>query len=268
MIHSSPLRVKAAVREQHGATRTIPFAFRADPIALDGLGLNRTARAVFVLLLDNARSRGWRSRLSNGTLARILGCCEMTVGRALLALERAGLIARDYTHGGRVRTGIRVTWEALQQSCGTERACVQQECGTGSTAAREGFNIPVELTRAPHQSEEQTAPILSQDEDPEEAARFAQLGPAGYLRAMIEAGRKDARRASAPPPTSRIGDAPAKGRSEPDATPAKVAAVGRPPSRLPGRVWTIPGAKSAGCSGISPTASQRACQDDRRDVAA
>lgn len=182
--------------------RQIPFSFRADPVALDGLRLTRTARAVFALVLDNARSRGWRSRLSNGTMGRVLGCCDMTIGRALLALERAGLIARDFTHGGRVRTGIRVTWDALQQPCGTERACVQQERGTGPTSAWDGVQQSCGTNQSLPQSGDQTGilPLVEDPGTPPDPATAAR-----YLRACIEAGRKGAPQ---PPPPSRVQPAP------------------------------------------------------------
>jgi hypothetical protein len=202
MIHSSPLRVKAVVREEHGTTHQIPFPFRADPTGLDGLKLDQTARAAFVLVLDNAKSRGWRSRLSNATMGRILGRCPMTISRALGRLESAGLIRRDLIAGGRIRTGIVVTWDGVRRESLTEQASVRRESLRGSALESEGLGARAELIRSPVQSQDQTAPILSQGEDPEsvvpepaEAARF--------LRAMIEAGRKGVRQPApspAPPP--------------------------------------------------------------------
>ncbi len=202
MIHSSPLRVKAVVREERGATRQIPFPFRADPTGLDGLKLDQTARAAFVLILDNAKSRGWRSRLSNATMGRILGRCPMTISRALGRLESAGLIRRELTAGGRIRTGILVAWEGVRRESLTEQASVRREDLRGPTPAPKEVRREHLTNQSSTQVQDQTAPILSTEEDPEsvvpepaEAARF--------LRAMIEAGRKGFRQPvpSPAPPT-------------------------------------------------------------------
>ena len=79
--------VKGAARTPGVGTLKIPFPFRAYPTALDGMPLTRTARDVFALILDNAKARGWRSRLSNATMAAVLGCTTMTIKRALAQLE-------------------------------------------------------------------------------------------------------------------------------------------------------------------------------------
>lgn len=182
MIHSAGAGVNTPAR--------IPFAFRADPVALDGLDLDATARAAFVLILDNAKSRGWRSRLSNSTIGRILGRCPMTISRALGRLEAAGLILRELAAGGRIRTGILVTWEGVRREGRTGSPSVRREDLTGPALASEGLGARAELIRSDIQSRDQAGPPPSIEEDSEEAARLAELGPARYLRMCIEAGRR------------------------------------------------------------------------------
>jgi len=202
--------VKGAARTPGVGTLKIPFPFRAYPTALDGMPLTRTARDVFALILDNAKSRGWRCRLSNATMARILGCCPMTIGRALVALESAGLILRELSHGGHVRTGILVTWDGVQHSCGTEQACVQQPCGTGSTLAPQGVQHSCGTNQSLPQSERSdgTSSLVGREEDP--ALRVAE-GPeaAAYLRMLIAKGRMKAQESNPepipdPPPPSPL----------------------------------------------------------------
>ena len=241
MIHSAPAGVKAVVRTQHDAPRQISFAFRADPTALDDMKLPRTARDAFGLVLDNARLRGGRCRLSNGTMARILGCCAMTIGRALVALEAAGLVRRELSHGGRIRSGILVTWDGVQQGCLTERPCVQQERGRGSTPALKGVQQPCGTNQSPHQSVDQTGPILSSqggEDDPEAAALFATLGPAAFLRAMIAKGREEvaARSAGKPAPSPAPAEPARASQDEPaaPAPPIPAPVADRPATAKPG----------------------------------
>lgn len=158
MIHSALAGVKAAARTDSAALPRVPYPFRADPVALDGLRLDPTARDLMVLLLDNAKDRGWRSRLSNATMGRILGRCPMTISRALGRLEAAGLVRRELAAGGRIRTGIVVTWDGVQAQRLTEQAALRRERLTGSARALEGLGASAELTRAPVQSEDQTRP--------------------------------------------------------------------------------------------------------------
>lgn len=207
MMNPSHVGVKVGVRTKHmlPPQNRLPFQFRPDPVALDQLRLPRTARALFVAILDDAKSKGWKSRRCNATLARILGCSTMTVKRGLARLESLGLIRRDYTADGRTRLGIHVTWEGVEHSRAAEQASVEQPCSTGGTPAFRG----VEHSRSTSsesgvQSErEQTGPIsLSTEEDEEQAALFEQLGPAEYLRMMVRKGREqmDTLKPATPPP--------------------------------------------------------------------
>ena len=209
--------VKVGVRTQHAYTpqNRLPFQFRPDPVALDQLRLPRTARALFVAILDDAKSKGWKSRRCNATLARILGCSTMTIKRGLARLESLGLIRRDYTADGRTRLGIHVTWEGVEHSRAAEQASVEQPCSTGGTPAFRG----VEHSRSTssesgsQSKKEQTAPIsLSTEEDEELAQLHAELGPAGFLKLMMSKGRKQA---APPKPTSS--PAPSVSRPSEDA---------------------------------------------------
>lgn len=209
---------------------SIPFQFRAYPVALDALKLTRTARAVFALVLDNARSRGWRSRLSNGTMGRILGCCSMTIKRALADLEAAGLILREFAAAGRIRTGIVVTWEGVEHSRSTERPHLEQSRSTGGTRASQGVEHSRSTNQRPGQNETQTAPILSIEEDPESVVPDGPTA-AAYLRAMIQAGRRGGTQAAQPKP-------PCPAPSSAVEPPPPAAAYSRPtppagPSRTP-----------------------------------
>jgi hypothetical protein len=188
MIHSAGAGVKTPAR--------LPFAFRADPVALDGLKLTRTARAVFALLLDNARSRGWRSRLGNATMARILDCCPMTVSRALGRLESAGLIRRELIAGGRIRTGIVVTWEGVRREGLTGQPSVRRESPTGSAQESNGVRRERLTDQSSTQSDDQTVGLLPAGKDPGEVPDPATA--AAFLRAMIQAGRKSGCKIPAP----------------------------------------------------------------------
>lgn len=219
MMNPSHAGVKVGVRTQHTNTpqNRLPFQYRPDPVALDQLGLDFTARAVFVLLLDNSKSRGWRSRLSNSTIGRILNRNPMTISRALGRLESRGLIRRDLIAGGRIRLSITVVWEGVRREDLTEQAAVRRDGLTGSTRTSEGLGAAVELIRGGIQSEgNQTAPISpSTEEDAEQAALFEQLGPAKFLRMMMEKGRQEAEAsqprsvAPSPAPPASIGTPPA-----------------------------------------------------------
>lgn len=197
--------VKVGVRTQHAAApqNRLPFQFRPDPVALDQLRLPRTVRALFVAILDDAKSKGWKSRRCNATLARILGCSTMTIKRCLARLESLGLIRRDYTADGRTRLGIHVTWEGVEHSRSAEQASVEQPCSTGGTPVFRGVEHSCSTSsESGGQSERnQTAPISpSLEEDEEQAALYAELGPAGYLKAMIAKGRQQAAPKPATPP--------------------------------------------------------------------
>lgn len=195
-MNHAPSVVKGSVRPYPVATppNRMPYVYRADPVALDQLGLDLTARAVFVLLLDNAKSRGWRSRLSNATIGRILGRCAMTISRALGRLESRGLIHRDLIAGGRIRLAITIVWDGVRREELSAQAPVSRECRTPSAQESKGLGAGVELIRGGIQSERSDRPVSPSqgEEDEEQAALFAELGPAKFLRAMMEKGRQEA----------------------------------------------------------------------------
>ncbi len=244
MISLAPAEVQGVMRTQHTQPRQIQFAFRADPVALDDLGLDPTARALMVLILDNARLRGGRCRLSNGTMGRILRRCPMTISRALGRLQAAGLILRELVAGGRVRTGIVVTWEAAQvQDPGrlTEQCTVRRERLTGSTSAPKGVRRERLTDQSPIQSEISDADrsSLRGDEEYDPASRVAS-GPeaAAYLRACIESGRKGLQ-----PPTPTLTAEPARATQDEPTAPAqpKAAPVAdRPATAKPAASPTTP----------------------------
>ena len=260
MIHSAPAGVKAVVRTQHDPPRQISFAFRADPTALDDMKLPRTARDAFGLVLDNARLRGGRCRLSNGTMARVLGCSAPTVKRALAALEAAGLIRRETIAGGRVRLCIHVTWEGVDQPRATGQTTVDHPRPRGGSSAIQGVDHLRSTNQSPIQRGDQTGPILPiEGEDAEEAALYAALGPARYLRAMIAKGKVEAAARSAvksppsPPasaaptpeavvPPDRPAEASRAPRDEPAASPAPIPApvADRPAAATPAAFPTSP----------------------------
>lgn len=212
---SAPARVNPAARPAPPGIPKIPFAFRADPIALDGLRLTRTARAAFALVLDNARSRGWRCRLSNGTMGRILGCCSMTIKRALADLEAAGLILREFAAAGRIRTGIVVTWEGVEHSRSSDARTVEQACSTGGTSVFRGVEHSRSTNQSSPQSEEQTVPFLPPGKDPGEVPDGATA--AAFLRSMIAKGKQQ------PTVVANL-QPPAPKRTQPDAPPPSVTA--------------------------------------------
>lgn len=210
MIRPAPAGVKAAARPDSTPTRQIQFAFRADPVALDELRLDPTARDLMVLILDNARLRGGRSRLSNGTMGRILGRCAMTISRALGRLQTAGLIRRDLAAGGRVRMGIVVTWQAAQPERLTVQTELRRERLTSSTSASKGVRRERLTDQSPIQSEITDADrsALGGEEDSEAAALFAELGPAAFLKAMIAKGREAAGKPAPSPAPAEAVQAP------------------------------------------------------------
>lgn len=240
MIPANPAGVKAApVRTLADSPRQIQFAFRADPTALDDVGLDPTARDLMVLILDNARLRGGRCRLSNGTMGRILGRCPMTISRALGRLQAAGLILRELVAGGRVRTGIVVTWEAVQvQEPGrlTEQCTVRRERLTGSTSAPKGVRRERLTDQSPIQSEISDADrssLRGEEEDAEQAALFAELGPAAFLRAMIAKGREAAGKPALAPAPAEPARA-SQNEPTPPALPYSAPVADRP---APAKPW-------------------------------
>lgn len=107
------------------ARRAIDFQFVAVPVALlKHEGLTGRDLLVFSTIHDNARRWGGSTRLSNGTIARILGVCAATVSRSIQRLRDAGLIRCHYLADERVRTGITPLWPPPDEA-GEEPAAVE-----------------------------------------------------------------------------------------------------------------------------------------------
>lgn len=113
-----------------GTAPRIPYQFRPQPAGVPGL--SPTELVVFTAILDDAKRRAWRSRISNAALAAIVGRTTMTVKRCLAALEGRGLIRREMIAGGRIRLAIHVTWEGVEHRVST----VQEASGTPPFHAR------------------------------------------------------------------------------------------------------------------------------------
>lgn len=200
MMSSAPARVNPAARPAPPGTGKIPFAFRADPVALDGLGLDSTARSTFVLILDNAKDRGWTSRLSNATIGKILGRCPMTISRALRRLEAAGLVRRELIAGGRVRTGIAVTWAGVRRDDLTGHPAVRREGLTGSARALEGLGASADLIRSPTQS---------RPSDGGDSLSTGGKEAADYLRRCVESAKRGEPMPEPPGPLAGAAPSPA-----------------------------------------------------------
>jgi DNA-binding MarR family transcriptional regulator len=239
MIGYAPSEVKAGPRPPRIG---VPFA----PIPLDLASrrdLSAAAKLVFATLANQARMRrGEVSNLTNRRISDRTGLGVATVRRALDRLEALGLVRRLFGDSKRVRLGVAVTYSPAEvaQGCATSKPGVAQAAQRGCSPAPQVGCAPgaTDLLRTGEEPPKTVSAPLS-EEDAEEAARFAQLGPAGYLRAMIEAGRKGGCKIPAPvrvvdtppaPPVSHAGEKPAKGVHETD-TPAKgTRQVGPPPA--------------------------------------
>lgn len=236
MIRSTSVGVKGVARPASESPRQIQFAFRADPVALDAMKLPGNARQVFGLVLDNARSRGGRCRLSNATMAAILGCSTPTIKRALAALEAAHLVRRETAAEGRIRLAIVVTWDGVDQSRSTVQAGVDQSRSGGGSMPIQGVDQSRSTNQSPHQSDHQTGPILStgEGEDAEQAALYAALGPAKYLQAMIAKGKAEA------DADARSGGKPVPPPLPCPVPPAPVEAPKPPTGASPGKAPVVP----------------------------
>lgn len=170
------------------APTRLPYGFRADPIALDGLGLGRTSRALFVAILDDAKSKGMKSRKRNQTLATTLGCSIPTVKRCLADLEGRGLIRRETIAGGRIRLAIHVTWNGVDQNQSSERRTVDQDRSTVDQNRSRGVDHSRSTSQSsvPQSVANQTGSALAsegKDQPPDGKAA------ADYLRQCVKAAR-------------------------------------------------------------------------------
>jgi hypothetical protein len=173
-------------------------------------------------------------------MARILGCCTMTVKRALATLEAAQLVRRETTAEGRVRTGIVVTWDGVEHRCSTERMALEHPRSRGGTSPFQGVEHRCSTNQSPIQSEISDADrsSLGGEEDP--ASRVAS-GPeaAAYLRACIEAGRKGLQ--PPPPPAPAEPARASQDEPTPPALPYSAPVADRPATAKPAAsTTTIP----------------------------
>jgi len=200
----------------------IPFQFRAEPVGLrESRKVSGSAVALFTAILDDAKRRGWRCRLSNAALAERIGRTTMTVKRLLAELEAADMVARDMIAGGRVRLAIVVTWEGVEHSRSTDVRPVEHPRSGGGTSPTQGVEHSRSTIQSVPQTQIQTAPILPPlGEDPESQVPDGPTA-ARMLRAMIAKGREPAAPAvatapPAPPPTPAPKPSPAKAAPVPE----------------------------------------------------
>ena len=100
----------------------VGFQFVAIPAQLLRAGdLSFGAVVLLGVVADAARqNRSGLCKLSNASLAFRIGRSESEVGRYLLELEAAGLVAREFGRSKHVRLGVRLTWlEQVPESQGT-----------------------------------------------------------------------------------------------------------------------------------------------------
>jgi hypothetical protein len=208
MIHSGTPGVKAAARPTPRIG--VPFA----PIPLDVKArrdVSPAAKLVFATLANQARLRRAEvSNLTNRRIAERAGLSVAAVRRALDELEARGLARRLFGESKRIRLGIAVTYApaGVAQPGATPPADgVAHRAQPGCSTPPDGGCAPAatDLPRTSEERPETISPALG-DEDREAAALFAQLGPAGFLRAMVAKGREEAAAAKAAPrpPATRV----------------------------------------------------------------
>lgn len=177
MIGTSTPTVKASAR--------LPFQFRPMPVAAESLGLPSTALHLFTILIDDAKRRGWRTRLLNPALASRLGRSVATVKRLLALLESRGLIQREHAADGRIRTATRITWDGVAQSCATEQKSVAHSQSGGGSLMRQGVAHSCATNSERPQSAFQTPGFSTSEEEKREEPAPSPAETAAALRAMV-----------------------------------------------------------------------------------
>lgn len=190
---------------------SVGFQFIAIPSQLlKAADLSFGAVLLFGVIADAVRqNRSGLCKLANATLGERIGRSESEVGRYMLELEAAGMVARDFVGQSKfVRTGVRVTWtEGVPDVSVTTPVQVPelQEGGSRNSGARVP-DVPGPIQSPPQReiSDGGISPSLGKDED---AAARATNGPeaAAYLRACIEAGRRG-QPMPEPPAPQGVGD--------------------------------------------------------------
>lgn len=198
-----------AVRAQQvKPTPKIGVAFAAIPLdVLRSRNLSPAARLAFAALANHARmKRGEISTLTNRRLAEGAGLSIAAARRALDELEAAGLVRRLFGPSKRIRVGVAVTYQPTGEGCSqpaTSPKGVAQVAPLGCSPRSPKGCAPVasDLVRRQEEIQESVSlPTQETEDNPEDAALFAQLGPAGYLRMMVAKGKQTAAPKPATPP--------------------------------------------------------------------
>lgn len=189
------------------ATPRIPYQFRAQPVALEKLNLPSTAGALFTIILDESKRRGWRTKLQNAALAARLNRSIATIKRLLSLLESRGLIAREFIADGRFRTWIKVTWEGVAPPQSTNGCTVahsrstngctvaHSQAGGGSLSSREVAHSQAPIPESAVHNDLSNGRILeSRDGKTEDAPPLT----GEMIRAAIAAGIAESASAAAP----------------------------------------------------------------------
>jgi len=213
-------------------TPRLGFQFRPLPVAVEPLGLPSTAAILFAILIDDAKRRGWRTRLLNPALAARLGRSVATVKRLLALLESRGLIQREHAADGRIRTATRITWDGVAHSQPTDnRTVAHSQAGGGSLPGRGVAHSRATNSESPSQSAFQTREVsTSKEETPEssppltaeDVRRAIADGVAGvYAPLMFDAEPTPATRPACEPTPKA--DAKTESPAAKPTTPARVA---------------------------------------------